>query len=235
MAAALAGTALVMRLARGESRAFHPVDLVLPFVLFTLPVLALTATAAVLFETIPVLRTGFDNVVWFFVALTGMIAGQSAGAPLGGLGVHVFAASLRDEFAAHGVRVAEVAIGLMYADEPPRAVGFSGVDFTAAFAGQRLVAVLLALAVAAVPALWFGRFDPARSAATAAPEAPTVTATAPLVSYQMMSKAERRRGRGLVPGETRILVGGTSRWWWLGVAALVVAARRRRHGRPGRC
>ncbi|MGN9912831.1 hypothetical protein ACTMTJ_35380 [Phytohabitans sp. LJ34] len=223
MAAALAGTALVMQLARGESRALHPVDLVLPFLLFTLPVLALTATAAVLVETIPVLRTGFGNVVWFFVALTGMVAGQSAGAPLGGLGVHVFAASLRDEFAAHGVGVTEVAIGLMYADDPPRAVGFASVDFTAAFAGQRLVAVLLAVAVAAVPALWFGRFDPARSAAPAAPVAPTVTATAPLVSYQMMSKAERRRGRGLLTGETRILAGGISRWWWLGVAALVVA------------
>jgi hypothetical protein len=227
MAAALAGTALVMQLARGESRALHPVDLLLPFVLFTLPVLALTATAAVLFETIPLLRTGFGNVVWCFVALAGLIAGQSAGAPLGGLGVHVFAASLRDGFAAHGIEVSEVAIGLMYADVPPRAVGFSGVDFTAAFAGQRLIAVLLAVVVAAVPALWFGRFDPARAVVPAAPTAVTVTAAAPIVSYQMVvSKAGPRRGRAfprLVAGEMRILVGGVSRWWWLGVAALVVA------------
>lgn len=227
MTAALAGTALVMQLARGESRAVHPVDLLLPFVLFTLPVLALTATAAVLFETIPVLRSGFGNVLWCFVALTAMIAGQSAGAPLGGLGVHVFAASVRDEFAAQGIRVTEVAIGLMYADDPPRAVGFSGVDFSAAFAGQRLVAVLLAIAVAAVPALWFGRFDPARAVVPAVPTAVTVTAVQPFVSYQMvLSKARVRRGRALarlVAGETRILVAGVSRWWWLGVAALVVA------------
>jgi hypothetical protein len=115
----------------------------------------------------------------------------------------------------------------MYADVPPRAVGFAGVDFTAGFAGQRLLAVLLAAAVAVLPALWFGRFDPARAVLPVAPAPPTVTTVEPLVSYQMVSsKAGPRRGRSfarLVAGEFRILVGGVSRWWWLGAAGLAVA------------
>jgi len=52
MAGALAVTALALQLARGESTAVDPGALLLPYVLFTLPVLALTAAAAVLFETI---------------------------------------------------------------------------------------------------------------------------------------------------------------------------------------
>jgi hypothetical protein len=165
MAAALAGTAVVMQLARGESRAIDPVALLLPFAVFTLPVLALTATAAVLFETIPVLRTGFGNVIWFFVSMGTLIAGQSAGAPLGGLGVHVFAESMRDALAAQGIQVTEISLGLMYLDVPPRAIEWSGVDLTAGFVGERLLVLLVATVAAAVPAIWFGRFDPARRVA----------------------------------------------------------------------
>lgn len=61
MAAALAGTAVAMQLARGESYSVDPIAILLPFALFTLPALALTAAAAVLFETLPVLRTGFET------------------------------------------------------------------------------------------------------------------------------------------------------------------------------
>ena len=103
MAAVLSGTALVMQLARGESRSVDPVALLLPFALLTLPALAVTATAAVLFETIPLLRTGLGNVVWFLLSTIVMIAAQSPTAPLGGLGVQVFAESMRTEMAAQGI------------------------------------------------------------------------------------------------------------------------------------
>jgi hypothetical protein len=85
MAGVLAVTALALQLARGESTAVDPGALMLPFVL-TLPVLALTAAAAVLFETIPVLRVGLGNIAWFFLWMITAIAGQ--GAPLGGPGTH---------------------------------------------------------------------------------------------------------------------------------------------------
>ncbi len=100
MTAVLAGAALVLQLARGESYAVHPLALLLPFVVLVLPLLAVTAAAALLFETTPVLRGGLGNVLWFFVALVAAIAGQSAAAPLGGLGVHPVAVSLQAELLA---------------------------------------------------------------------------------------------------------------------------------------
>ncbi|MFD2767171.1 hypothetical protein [Micromonospora eburnea] len=226
MAAALAGTAVVMQLARGESHAVDPVALLLPFALFTVPALALTATAAVLFETLPVLRTGFGNVVWLFVSMAAMIAGQSANAPLGGFGVHVFAESMRDELAAHGIAVTEFALGLMYLDEPPRTIVWTGVDFTAGFVGQRSLLVLLAIAAAALPAIWFGRFDPARAVASAAPAPAAPAAPEPPAAYVLSSpRTMPRHGRTfgrLLVGELRILTRSVSWWWWLGAAALVV-------------
>jgi hypothetical protein len=163
MAATLCGTALVMQLARGESAAVDPVALVLPFVLLTVPALAVTAAVAVLFETVPLLRGGLGNVVWFFLAMVALIATQSPTAPLGGIGTQIFAESMRATMIAQGITPTEFSLGLMYLDRPPRTFLWPGADFTAGFVGDRALVVLLAAAVTMLPALWFGRFDPARA------------------------------------------------------------------------
>ena len=67
MAAALALIAPVMQLLRGEADALDPVALWLPLLLFCLPMSAVAAAAAVVFESIPLLRGGFGNIAWFFV------------------------------------------------------------------------------------------------------------------------------------------------------------------------
>jgi hypothetical protein len=64
--------------------------------LLTLPVLAVTAATAVLFETIPALRAGLGNIAWFLLWMIFAIAGQ--GAPLGGLGT--VATTMREAVAA---------------------------------------------------------------------------------------------------------------------------------------
>src|SRR5260370_30303852 len=55
MAGVLAVTALALQLARGEAAAVDPGALLLPFVLLPLPVLAVTAAAPLLFDTMPLL------------------------------------------------------------------------------------------------------------------------------------------------------------------------------------
>ncbi|MFG1994416.1 hypothetical protein ACGFJ7_31030 [Actinoplanes sp. NPDC048988] len=249
MAAALAVAALAMQLARGESRAVDVVALLTPFLLCTLPVLAVCAAAAIVFETTPVLRGGLGNIIWLFVSLVAVIAGQSGNAPLGGLGVNAFAESLRGDLAAQGFKVTDLALGLMYLDSPPRPVPWSGVDFTAAFAAQRLLLVTLAAAVALLPAFWFDRFDRARrhtgtprftmtppdhGAALTAGIAPPDVTQPPATTVQVpgitrlaqLEGGPARRGWGfgrVVVGEVRILIGGVSKWWWLATLALVVA------------
>ncbi|MFC4589860.1 ABC transporter permease [Sphaerisporangium corydalis] len=169
MAGVLVGTALVMQVARGESTGVDPVALLAPFVLFTLPVLAAASGCAVLFETVPLLRGGLGNVVWFFLSMTVMIAGQSPSAPLGGLGMNLFAESVKADMAARHIAVRELSLGLMYLDRPPRTFVWSGLDLTWGFAAERLALAVLAGLLAVVPALWFARFDPARRAGRPAP------------------------------------------------------------------
>jgi hypothetical protein len=63
----LAVAAVAMQFLVAEDRAFHPWALLSPFLLLSLPAMALTAALALLFETVRWLRAGFGNVLWFFL------------------------------------------------------------------------------------------------------------------------------------------------------------------------
>jgi hypothetical protein len=248
MAAVLAVTALVMQLARGESRSVGLGALLLPYALFTLPVLVLTAAAAAASETIPGLRGGLGNIAWLFVWMTFAIAGGSV--PLGFGPVR---ASMRQAMAAQHLRPAEFSVGFTQVARPLHAFAWPGLAPSGGFVTARLVVIAAGCCLAIGPAAWFGRFDPARdrarsraarggevaalepaqagAAALAAGRAvgPAAVAgsalSAPTV-YRPLSRtgAGPRRAFGrLLAGELRILAQGTSRWWWL-VAAVVDVA-----------
>ena len=239
MAGVLAVTALAMQLARGESTAVGPGALLLPYVLFTLPVLALTATAAVLTETTPVLRGGLGNIAWFFIWMVFAIAG--AGVPLG---FDAASASMRQAMAAQRLRPAEFSVGFTQVAHPLRTFTWHGLAPSGAFVAARLVLIAAACCLAALPAVWFGRFDPARghprrgASRRGRPPVPALNAAAAELTggpaarpaqpmaYRPLPRAESRPGWGfwrLLAGELRILVQGTSRWWWLIAAALSLA------------
>ncbi len=244
MAGALAVTALVMQLARGESSAVSLGALLLPYALFTLPVLVLTAAAAVLVETVPVLRGGLGNIAWFFMWIVFAIAGESV--PLGFGAVRT---SMRQAMAAQHLHPAEFSVGFTQIAHPLRVFTWNGLAPPGGLVGGRLVLIAVCCGLAVVPAAWFGRFDPARSRphAQAAsdsdvltgdagqptpllpePTVPGASQTAGLPRHAYRPLAARDAGPGLasgrlLAGELRILIQGTSRWWWLVAAALNVA------------
>lgn len=240
MAAVTAATALVLQLVRGESRAVDPGALLLPFALLTLPVLAMTAAAAVVFETIPVLRGGLGNIAWIFLWMFTVIAGGSA--PLGGLSP--VAASMRQAMAAQHLRAgSEFSVGFTKVDHPLPTFTWAGLHPAAGFTTARSVLILVAACLAVVPAAWFSRFDPARARprraalapggepapgdAASGPDAGHRTRPAPAPAYRPLPSGGARPrlafGR-LLAGEARILVQGTSRWWWFVLAGLTAAA-----------
>ncbi|WP_435648589.1 hypothetical protein [Kitasatospora purpeofusca] len=248
MLGVLALTAPALQLVRGEDRALDPVALLTPFLVLTLPMLAATAALAVLFETVPLLRGGLGNVTWFTFAPALLIAGEAPGAPFGGLGLGPVAASLRDTLAARGVDLGgdDFSLGLTKVDSPLEAFRWDGADLGTGFLAQRLLLVLLAVVLAALPALWFARFDPARARTaerhsdgtapaplaapapgpvrTAAPPVapPAGPASAPQAHHRSRSRFGSHYGR-LLLGEARILFADASRWWWLVAAGLVLA------------
>jgi hypothetical protein len=65
MIAVLAATALFMQFTHAEDTHYHLGTLLAPFLWVGIPAMAVTAAVAVLFETLPVLRGGVGNVVFF--------------------------------------------------------------------------------------------------------------------------------------------------------------------------
>lgn len=63
----LAIAGLVIQILAGESKRIELSALLTPFVFVALPMMALTAALAVLFETIGFLSGGFGNVIYFFL------------------------------------------------------------------------------------------------------------------------------------------------------------------------
>lgn len=241
MAGVLAVTALALQIARGESYAVDPVALLAPFALFTLPVLAVTSAAAVLFETVRPLRAGLGNIVWFFV-WTFLLIG-SGGVPFGGFGLVV--ESMRESVVAQGLPPAGgFSLGLTGIDEPLRVFDWDGLVLTGPvgeLVAGRLVVLLAAVLVAVLPALWFDRFDVARATgaprvtadagAVRAAEVPASVAATPRAtgSLTVGSLTAAPVGRRpalarMVAGELRVLTSDLSRWWWLVAAVLNVAA-----------
>jgi hypothetical protein len=177
VAGVLAGTALVLQLARGESRAVQPVALLLPFFVLTVPMLVVTAALAVMFDSVPQWRGGLGNVVWFVLALIIAIAGQSATAPLDGLGARPVFDSLRETIEQHHPLNShgEFSFGFTYRDFPFQTVDWSGFHPSSGFLLNRLLLMLLATALALLPAFWFARFDPDRRLSRSKRRASAVT------------------------------------------------------------
>ncbi|OKJ09111.1 hypothetical protein [Kitasatospora sp. CB01950] len=240
MLGVLAGTALALQLVRGEDRAVDPLALFGPFAVIALPLVALTAAAAVLFETVPLLRGGFGNVVWFVVSLALAIGGQSPDAPLGGIGVQQATSSMADALRSRQLQLGDgqFSLGLTQVPESLHTFVWDGAQYSGGFLASRVAVVLCAAVLAVLPALWFGRFDPARNPGrTAAPagasavepaaEASAVELPSQRVSFGALpGTAPVRAGAfgRLLAGQARILVQGVPWTWWAVTAALGVAA-----------
>lgn len=244
LAAVMAAVALmtvVMQLVRGESRSLDLAAAWTPFLFLALPPLALTAAAAVVFELVPALRSGFGNVVWFFgwlvVALASQIAAQNgtrSGTWFDLLGMAPASSSM-------GTRLQETVPGI---DSPPTAslglmfdqavVGrftWSGLPIDGTLLLTRGLWLVVAVAVAALPALWFARFDPSRGPALGAgrrkPKAADEITAPPLPQHRgpVLPRTPVVRGPAtaqLIMGELRILLAQVPRWWIAGAVVLAI-------------
>jgi hypothetical protein len=166
MVLVLAAAAVVMQIFLREDPRLDLFALLSPFVIVALPAMLLTAAVAVLFETLPVLRGGVGNVVWFFVwAFLGVALSAVTGIEwLDPLGNMTMANSMKQGAWAH-IPGYEGGFAFTIADKPVQVVQsfrWEGVPWTAsqillrlAWCGVAIVLVLLAAAV-------FDRFDSTR-------------------------------------------------------------------------
>jgi hypothetical protein len=236
MVAVLAVAAVILQLMRAEGGSLQPGTLLAPFVWVALPAIAITAAVAVLFETLPLLRGGVGNVIYFF-AWSGYL-GASGVAGLNdylgfGFFMHKMSAALRlvdpaykDGFTLQAGPTARATKTFLW----------NGVDWTPEVILSRLQWVGVAIGIAWLSALFFHRFDPAREtwrrknaepADDGSGRMPQVAATAETPPVHLTPLARVDRGGQfprLLASELRLMLKGRRWWWYLVAAGLFVAS-----------
>jgi hypothetical protein len=165
--------AVVMQFIRAEDTVINLWALVAPIWLMGLPVLAIAAAMAVLFESISFLRGGLGNVAYTFVWLAaiatvlsgGIDEATDLGQPYNDLfGFTRQLANIQEQVLAVEPD-ADIESGLILSLRGRETSTFvwNGVDWAAGILRGRMMWAGLALTIAIASAIPFDRFDPARS------------------------------------------------------------------------
>ena len=245
----MGAAALCMQLFRAEDRTLDLWALLSPLLLYALPAMAFVAALAVLFETLPGLRSGMGNVIWFFLwiaLLTGGIApAMKRGAP-------VTNADYFHDFTGLSTMMYHMRTDILQVDpafqnsfslsiggQPPhKRFLWTGIHWDAVQLTARLSWLVCAIAASLLAALFFHRFDPARERfARDGKEIPERGAVLELAAARQLVQSDpwssrltplppssvKNRFVSVVIAELRLMLQG-HRWWWYAVAGGLIIA-----------
>ncbi len=158
-----------MQLVRNEASPIQLWPLVAPFLILVLPTMSIVAALAVLFDTIPLLRGGFGNVLYFFlffifffpvaVGGSGVIESMEQGA-IAAVPGHSGGSSCCLTFASNAEEVLQREMA------PLQTFVWEGMTWTQTNLLIHLGFFLIAFGIVLLSALLFRRFDPAYEGAS---------------------------------------------------------------------
>jgi len=241
MVGIMALAAGVMQLLRHEDLAIHPWKLLGPFLFIALPVMAVVAGVAVLFETIPGLRSGIGNVVYFFLwiaalSVLGDIKGWLGTNDLMGMGFVVPSIVSACKATSAGCPTNELSMGFNFAGDVKlwnlTTFRWEGVHWTLPIILGRLMWVGVAFGFALLASVFFHRFDPSRERAHggAAAEEPGLSPALSTIAGEeavrspVLRSAQDTRPSSILKGPTVLQMPSAARSFRFG--ALVAAELR---------
>jgi hypothetical protein len=243
----LAVATLVMQFLHAEDSHIDPWALLSPLVLLALPCMAFTAALAVLFETLPLLRGGVGNVLYFFLWAMLLVAPGSEvidkNKPIPRAAYLTDFAGITSTMGQMQAVVRGIDPGykggsaLNIGDErdrPTKRFLWKGLHLNRALLLGRLLWTGMAFALALIASVFFHRFDPAREwrikvrraasteiAVTSEQTRPAETSRVHLTPLPF-SHARSSLFR-LVVAELRLMLKGKQWWWYVVAAGLSIA------------
>ena len=238
MVAVLALAGLIIQLLQGENRQINLLAFLDPFFFLVMPLMALVAAAAVLFEAIPFLQGGFGNIVYFFAFImlvplfmeNNTLKNFPAFEPMG---LGLLASEMGKAVSAiHPDYNGDFTLGGGMVGITTTTFTWNGIHWTPEFIFARFSLIALALALTFLAALFFDRFDPSRNkprqiknsaSDSMAVVALTSQAVPTLHLTPLTTAANRFSFFTVLTVELKLLLKG-QRWWWYAVAAVVIIA-----------
>lgn len=235
----LALGAVAMQFFAAEDKHYDVLALLLPFLFLALPTMALTAALAVLFETLPILRGGVGNVVWFFAFCFGLGLPEITGKRWMDLtGLMTVGDSMMEAGRAvipgykNGFSLT-ISPGQVQVVESLR---WQGVHWTVEIVGLRVAWLVVAFAIVGFAALFFDRFDATRFAMSKEVKKVAVAVvgdrdlslspgTSNVAAHLTPIVATARRGSfgRLFLAELRLALQGVRWWWFVAAIGMLVA------------
>jgi len=250
MIAVLAIGAVGMQLLRGEELSINLWHLWSPLLLVTLPVAALLAAVAVVFESISFLRGGAGNIIYYFVWLIALSTTITQGADVFGHNVIIedMTRTCASAFPDYDLAERRMSMGFNVAGSGEvmtmETFVWKGIDWTPGQVFARLRWFLVALLMTALATIPFDRFDTMRPGVkrqkgwfrrekrALTPEealeqsAPAVTAseleTTLKLPAALVGRMTRHRLPALVAAELRLMLKGRVWTWYMVALGLII-------------
>ena len=236
MVIVLAIIAIAIQLFSGESDQFDFIALLAPFLFITLPMLALTAALAVLFECIGFAQGGFGNMLYFFLfvfILAFAISFGRTNSMLDPLGFHVLKESMGEAaqaaFPDYGGSFVLGSTGAPITGIFP----WSGVVWSYSTVSTRLMFLGIGIIIALISSILFDRFDSSRrklgqpKASASIPKSEVAAIKQALPAVQLTPIITPLKGFGfprLIILELILLFKGQRWWWFAGAGGLFIAS-----------
>jgi len=247
----MAFAGLLMQLLQGEDRHIEILKLVGPPLVFGLSALALTAALAVLFETIPGLRGGLGNIIYFFVWTALLSISVAHVKP----GQRLTVGDYFSDYAGVGSVLRQMEAALRQIDPEYKGGAsltagggagpvskhflWTGLQWNSAMLLSRALWIAIGAAVALLGATFFDRFDPARAWRRSKKAIESETEAQSREGLVGAGSLETRPSSGMlaplphtqartrflatVSAELRLVLKGRSWWWYAAAAGLFVA------------
>ena len=245
MIGVMALAAVVMQWLKAEDPHVDLWALLSPFLLFALPAMTVTAALAVLFETLPILRGGAGNVIYFFL-WTALLALPISSMDKGSRPCDAtYFADWTGVVSVMGNMQADLrSIDPEYKNGAALTIGdtatskkflWQGLRLSPSVYLSRVACLLTALGVALLAAFFFHRFDPAREWAVkraqmeiadrANGEAAVVASPSQVpIHLTPLRAASAPSLPRLVLAELRLMLKGKGWWWYAAAGGLFVAS-----------
>ena len=237
MVTVLALGAIVIQFLQGENTQIDLFAFLSPFIFIVVPLMALVAAVAVLFESVSFLQGGFGNIVYFFAFISfiplflenATLKQHPAFEPTG---LGILASEMgRAVTAIYPEYSGDFSLGGGFVTAT-KVFTWNGVQWTSEIIVARFFLIALAILLIFIAALFFDRFDPSRAktkrmknTASDSMPAPASTSQAlPTVHLTPLNKAANRFSFfNVLMAELKLLLKGQRWWWYIVMGGIIIA------------
>ena len=235
----LALAAIFMQMISREDAHIQLWALLAPFLFIALPMMALVAAIAIFFESVPWLKGGFGNLVYFGIFISLFMAGIFLpNQPwLDVTGISLVGGSMKAATRAAFPTYGSSLVLSMASEAPVETFVWSGVSWTLGLIIQRILWLLVSVGIVLAGSLFFQRFDPNRSSSRKRkPEQAENLSTNGIAT--MPERVEKTSRLAALPEkrafhmnyiwliwlELLLLVKGLKWYWWAGMIGIWVGS-----------